>query len=362
MSKNSILQLASRPAGFLSDVPVPGDGIAISSRIRLARNLSGYPFPCNASAALKREVAALVMEAAAKSRCFPEKSSMFFPLSSLGANDLLILLERRLASREFISAPDGAVLITTSDERLSVMVNEEDQLRIQAVMPGFQLGKLWKKISSADDKLGANLSYAWDEKFGFLTACPSNTGTGLRASVMLHLPALVITGLISPTLEGIKQLNLAVRGLRGEGTKNHGNLFQISNQRTLGVSEEQSISELSEAIVRIIEGEKEARRKIMESKRTLVYDKAGRAYGCLKYGYSLPLDEAFYLLSCLRLGVNLGLFNAVDIPLINKMQLAIQPGHLGCMMSEKTTPDDCDERRAMVCRTLLKKGAAGRAG
>ena len=352
---NAVAKLVNQPVCFLSDTPVPGDGIAISSRIRLARNLNGYPFPCNASVPLKKEISAIVKDAAVKSRCFPAKSSCFFDLEELDENDKQILLERRLASKEFIQNPHGAYLIASADESSSVMVNEEDHLRIQCITPGFQLDKLWKKISAVDDKLNSKLDYACDAKLGYLTACPSNTGTGMRASVMLHLPALVISGLMAPTLEGIKQLNLTIRGLRGEGSKNQGNLFQISNQHTLGISEEQSIADLSEAIVRIIECEKDAREKLMESKRTLVYDNTGRAYGCMKYGYSMQLDEGFYILSCLRLGVDLGLFNAVDISLVNKLQIAIQPGHLGCQAIENFNSDNCNERRAFLCRMLLRQ-------
>ena len=351
-----ISKLVRNPVCFLSDTPAPGDGIAISSRIRLARNLEGYPFPCNMPEALKKEVCATVRAAAVKSRVFPAKSAYFIYPDELPENELEILVERRLASIDFVKNPKGTLLIISPDEHLGIMVNEEDQIRMQCIAPGFALDMLWKKISAADDKLNSHLSYACDGKYGFLTACPSNTGTGLRASVMLHLPGLAATGLLAPTLEGIGQLHLAVRGLRGEGSKNHGNLFQISNQYTLGISEEESISALKAAVIRLIEGEKSARMKLFDSKRTMLFDRVGRAYGMLKYAHNLPLDEAFYAISCLRLGVDLGMFNAVDTATVNRLQIAVQPGHLGCQSENGEFSGNCDERRAWLCRTILNSG------
>ena len=356
ISSDSIAKLMQNPVCFLSSAPETGDGIAISSRIRLARNLDGYPFPCNTPVALKKEVASMVRSAAVKSRLFPAKSAYFFYPEELNETERQILLERRLASTQFIENPEGTLLIASPDESCSIMVNEEDQLRIQCMAPGFVPDQLWQKISDIDTKLNNFIDYACHPKYGYLTACASNTGTGLRASVMLHLPALVATGLINPTLEGINQLRLAVRGLRGEGSKNHGNLFQISNQYTLGITEEQSISALKAAITRLIDGEKRARERLFSSNRNMLFDKIGRAYGILKYSYHLPLDEAFYALSCLRLGVDLGMFNAIDIAKVNTLQIALQPGHLGCKIENNCTSSDCDERRAFFCRSILKSG------
>lgn len=350
----SVSQLVKNPVCFLADEPVTGDGIAISSRVRLARNIDGYPFPCNSPAALKKEIASLVRSAAVKSRLFPAKSALFFYPEQMDENEKQILLERRLASTQFIENPEGTLLISTPDESCSIMVNEEDQLRIQCMAPGFVPDMLWQKITEVDSKLNNFLNYACHPKYGFLTACASNTGTGLRASVMLHLPALVATGLINPTLEGINQLHLAVRGLRGEGSKNHGNFFQISNQYTLGINEVQSISALKAAVAKLIEGEKNARDRLLESNRNMLFDRIGRAYGMLKYAYNLPLDEAFYALSCLRLGVDLGMFNAVDIAKVNTLQIALQNGHLGCKTENCCSSDNCDEKRAFLARTMLK--------
>ena len=351
-----ISKLTQNPVCFLSDTQVNGDGIAVSSRIRLARNLEGYPFPCNAPEAIKKEICATVRSAAVKSRLFPAKSAYFIYPEKLQETELEILVERRLASVDFVRNTSGTLLIVSPDEHSSIMVNEEDQLRIQYLAPGLALDELWTKISAVDDKLNKFLNYACDAKYGFLTSCPSNAGTGLRASVMLHLPALVATGLIAPTLDGINQLHLAVRGLRGEGSKNHGNLFQISNQYTLGLNEKESISELNAAIIRLIEGEKAARQKLLDSKRTMLFDKVGRAYGMLRYAHNLPLDEAFYAVSCIRLGVDMGMFNAVDIATVNHLQIAIQPGHLGCQLENSRSDELCDEKRAFLCRSILKAG------
>ena len=345
----------SHPVGFLSDDPVTGSGIAISSRVRLARNLNDYPFPQHCPVELKKEICGTVLEAAKKLPVFsPRKGAMYFELQKLDEHQKAVLLERRLASKEFLANGDGSLLIVSSDERAGIMVNEEDQLRIQCIAPGFTLPQLLCGINKIDDKLSEHLDFAYDSRYGYLTACPSNAGTGLRASVMLHLPGLMMTEEIIPTIEGASKLHLAVRGLRGEGSNNSGCFFQISNQFTLGINENESVELLSNAITRIIEAEKAARRRLLESSKTTLYDRIGRAYGTLKYCYTVSLDEAFNILSLLRLGADLGLFNAIDIPLVNFLQIAIQPGHLECNISHDGTDCSCDVKRAILCRNKLR--------
>jgi protein arginine kinase len=345
----------SHPVGFLSDTPVPGNGIAISSRVRLARNLNDYPFPQHCPVGLKKEICSTVLAAAKKLPVFsPRKGAMYFDLQQLDEHQRAILLERRLASKEFLVNRDGSLLIVSADERSGIMVNEEDQLRIQCIAPGFTLSQLLCGINKIDDKLAEHLDFAYDSRYGYLTACPSNAGTGLRASVMLHLPALMMTEEMLPTIEGASKLHLAVRGLRGEGSKNSGCFFQISNQFTMGIDENESVELLSNAITRIIEAEKSARMRLLESNRTTLYDRIGRAYGSMKYCYNISLDEAFDILSLLRLGVELGLFNAIDLPLINFLQIAIQPGHLDCHISQDGTDCSCDIKRAMLCRNKMR--------
>ena len=345
----------SHPVGFLSDTPVPGAGIAISSRVRLARNLNDYPFPQHCPAGMKKEICSTVLAAVKKLPVFsPRKEAMYFDLQTLDEHQKAVLLERRLASKELLANGEGSMLIVSADERSGIMVNEEDQLRIQCIAPGFTLSQLLCGINKIDDKLAGLLDFAYDSRLGYLTACPSNTGTGLRASVMLHLPGLMMTEEILPTIEGASKLHLAVRGLRGEGSKNSGSFFQISNQFTLGIDENESVELLSNAITRIIEAEKSARMRLLESNRTTLYDRIGRAYGTLKYCYSISLDEAFNAISLLRLGVELGMFNAVDLPLINFLQIAIQPGHLDCHISQDGPDCGCDIRRAILCRSKLR--------
>ena len=225
MNSDDIKNLLTSPVSFLAESGPDGD-IAISSRIRLARNLVSHPFPCAASEEQLSEICDLVSAAACNSQSFGCPDCFTFDIDRLSVLDREILLERRLASKEFINDPAGKRLLVRKDESCAVMINEEDQLRIQVLAPGFQLDKVWEKITAADDELSLHLDYAFDEQLGYLTSCPTNVGTGLRASVMLHLPGLVMTGKIGATLQGINKLNLAARGIFGEGSENLGNLFQ----------------------------------------------------------------------------------------------------------------------------------------
>ena len=219
--------------------------------------------------------------------------------------------------------------------------------------PGFQLEEVWKKIDQLDNELAAHLNYAFDEKLGFLTCCPTNVGTGLRASVMLHLPGLVMTGKITSTIHGINKLNLAVRGIFGEGSENQGNLFQISNQTTLGESESAIIENLSKVIRQLISHEKAARLQLLERDQASLLDHVGRSYGILRHSYKISCKEALHCLSGLRLVLDLGLFNHVDIHSVNEMFLTIQPAHLQKNAGRHLSVADRDIFRASYCRQQL---------
>jgi protein arginine kinase len=235
------------------------------------------------------------------------------------------------------------------------MVNEEDQLRLQTIKPGFQLRQVWKKINLIDNELGQSLDYAFDEQLGFLTSCPTNVGTGMRASVMLHLPGLVLTGQIAPTIQGIGKLHLAVRGIFGEGSNNSGNLFQISNQSTLGESELKIIDELEAVIRQLISQEKNARRVLLEKKRCDFLDHVGRSYGLLRHSYKLGFEEALNSLSGLRVGVDMGLFNTIDIKQVNELFIGIGAAHLRKMFPEAVSAEEIDISRAALCREKLRQ-------
>ncbi len=352
MNKDIDILLKS-PVSFLADAG-PDCNIAISSRIRLARNLVGRPFPVASSPESKLEVCELVSAAAASSTTLGCPECYTFDPLTLSELDREILFERRLASREFLERGSGTRLIVRGDQSASIMVNEEDELRIQALRPGFQLGEVWDEINLLDDELGAKLDYAFDERLGYLTCCPTNVGTGMRASVMLHLPGLVLAGQIGPAVQGIGKLNLAVRGIFGEGSDNRGNLFQVSNQSTLGESEAQTIERLATVITQLMNQEKQVRRQLLQRDRYAMLDHVGRSFGILRHAYKLTTEEALNSLSGIRIGVDLGMFNTVGLPLVNKLFLAINPGHLQKSAGRELSEAERDIYRATYCREQLK--------
>ena len=350
---NSIDQLLRSPVSFLADSG-PEEDIALSSRIRLARNLAGRPFPAAASLESRQEVCELVSQAAAGSGVLGCPDCYSFDPAEMSPLDREILFERRLASRDFLERDGGTRLLVRADESSSIMVNEEDQLRIQTLRPGFQLDEVWRVINALDDELSAKLDCAFDDKLGYLTSCPTNVGTGMRASVMLHLPGLVLSGQIGPTIQGVAKLNLAVRGIFGEGTDNRGNLYQVSNQSTLGESETQIIERLNTVISQLIAQEKIARQQLILRDRFALLDHVGRSYGILRHAYRITTEEALNSLSGIRIGVDLGMFNTVDIKMVNELFLAINPAHLQKRAGKELSAPERDICRAALCRDKLK--------
>ena len=348
---NGIDLLLRRPAGFLAGNGPDGD-IAVSTRIRLARNLQQFNFPGAASADERIEVCALLEEAAGATGFDPE---LVFYLHRLSAIERAILLERHLASRELLDAPPETMLMVSENEEVAVMVNEEDHLRLQLLKPGLQLDKAYRELNELDDRFGRQLPYAFDDRLGYLCSCPTNTGTGLRASVMLHLPALALAGMIPPTLNGIRQLNLTVRGVSGEGSANSGNLFQISNKFTLGDKEEHLIAELEEIVNQLIQQERSARQVLLVREQNALLDKIGRAYGVLRYSYNLELAEALNSLSLVRLGVDLGMFSTLELERLNEMLITVHPGHLQKNAQREIPEDEQPKFRAAYCREQMKK-------
>ena len=345
--------LLQTPVSFLNASGNNSD-IAISTRIRLARNLRRYPFPVAATDEEKNEVCRLVTDAVEKTDALGKSDKVFhFSPSDLSDIDREILLERRLASRDFISRTSGTELLVCPREQCSIMVNEEDQLRMQSIRPGFQLNEAWQEINAIDDKLSSVLDFAFDEKLGFLTCCPTNVGTGMRASVMLHLPALVLTEQITPTIHGINKLHLAVRGTFGEGSDNCGNLFQVSNQSTLGEKEQSTLAELTPVIEQLILHERQARKYLLEHEQYKILDFIGRSYGVLRHCYKLSCEEALQSLSGVRLGVDLGLFKSLTLRQVNELFISVLPAHIrkaaGVSMSDK-----CDFQRASFSREMLR--------
>ena len=332
----------------------PDDDIAISSRIRFARNLEGETFPIQAddhTLCEIRDEVLLVLRRIARRNRFRMRE---FPMDELSGLDRGFLMERHLISREFMNPRRGAALVTNREQGTFVMVNEEDHLRIQVLAPGFQLDALWDRINGFDDQLSESLSYAFDERLGYLTACPTNLGTAMRASVMLHLPGLVLTGQIGPCIQAAGKLGLTARGIFGEGSKNQGSLYQISNQSSLGESEEDIIRRLSDVIDRIIVNEKKARSMLLASRRNFLLNHVSRAYGLLKHAYMISSDEALEALSALRLGVDMGMFRELKINTVNELFLLVQSSHLQKYSERELDQDERDAVRASLLREHLE--------
>ena len=275
-------------------------------------------------------------------------------MDNLTALDKQILVERHLISREHAAKSAGSGLVLNREESLCVMINEEDHLRMQALRPGLQLKEAWLAIDQADTALERKLDYAFSSDVGYLTACPTNLGTGIRVSAMLHLPGLVLAEQINPIIQSVNKLGLAVRGLYGEGTEALGNVFQVSNQMTLGETETAIVERLDKVLSQIIEHEENARATLLEKKPKMVYNHIGRAYGILANAHSISSKETMNLLSLMRLGVDLGLFPGGERSLTDELFILTQPSHLQKQHSEKLSAEERDLLRADMLREHLR--------
>src|SRR3954466_10919376 len=284
----------------------PHDRIVMSSRVRLARNVKDAAFP---GWAKKPERVRVLDMLRPPIEALPEmKDSFSDAMDTLSTLDKQILVERHLISREHAAKSAGSGLVLNREESLCVMVNEEDHLRMQALRPGLQLRQAWHAIDQVDSKLEKKMEFAFTPTLGYLTACPTNVGTGIRVSAMLHLPGLVLAEQINQIIQAVNKLGLAVRGLYGEGTEALGNVFQVSNQMTLGETENDIVERLNKVLAQIIEHEENARAMLLEKKPKSVYNHIGRAYGILANAHSISSKETMNLLSLTRLGVDLNLF------------------------------------------------------
>ena len=337
----------------------PGEdsGIVVSSRARLARNLKESAFPGWAGEEECERILAEILPAveacAALQPCFVLNMSALDPL------DKQILFERHLVSREHAERGRGSALVARRDETIAIMVNEEDHLRLQAIRPGLSVREAWQVIDAVDSEIEKTIRYAFSPKLGYLTACPTNVGTGLRASVMVHVPGLVLMNEINPIIKGVSKIGLAVRGLWGEGTEAIGNMFQISNQISLGEKEERIVGSIEQIVLEIVEHEKNARERLMEKKGSVVRDHVGRAYGILSHAHILSSKEALDLLSGLRLGLDLGILKAKNRQAVDALLLTTQPGHLQKTQGRKLRTRDRDLARAQRVRQQLVRAGVG---
>lgn len=331
----------------------PESDIVISSRIRLARNLSAFPFTNRASMHQKAEAEAHFRDRLGKLDFLPRLD--YISIAGMNPLDRQLLVERQLISRE-LSATDGPRgVAVTPPETISIMANEEDHLRLQVIRSGFALDEAWSDIDKLDDALEQKVTYAFSEEFGYLTACPTNVGTGMRASVMLHLPALVLTKQIEKVFRALQKINLAVRGLYGEGSRASGDFYQISNQVTLGKSEMTILNEIREVIPQIISYERQARSTLTRESRQALHDRVSRAFGTLRSATMMTSEETMDLLSSVRLGVNLGLIEDITIPTVNELFIQTQPAHLQKLMGAALDGEERNSARARYLRGRLRE-------
>ncbi len=321
--------------------------IILSSRVRLARNFKEFPFPDKATEAQQSEIINIVKDVAAKT-----DNLTFLDLSKMTKNEKIALSERHLISTDMIDESVKRGVALSKDQRLSIMINEEDHLRIQAMHEGFALSECLKAAMEADDMIEGYASYGFDEKLGYLTCCPTNVGTGLRASVMACLPGLKMAGRMEALSNSLSKMGFAVRGIFGEGSQNIGNIFQISNQITLGISEEETIERLSGVVLEIINQERELERKIYDADKFQLEDKVMRALGALKYSRVMTAEEAVTLISHVRFGINLGIIKETNIEALNEILYSILPGTISQAYNLQTSSDR-DIKRCEIIKEKL---------
>lgn len=331
----------------------PESDIVISSRIRLARNLQCLPFPVLASDEHSLETLNRVKILLDSDDLNEISAFELLLLDEMNDLSKKVLVEKHLISPALANESKNGAVILSENESISIMVNEEDHLRIQILHPGFQIKEAWDLCNQIDDIFESQLDYAYDEKRGYLTSCPTNVGTGIRASVMMHLPALVLTQQISRILSAISQVGLVVRGLYGEGSEATGNLFQISNQITLGQSEEDIIDNLYSVARQIVEHERAARDKLLSESKIRTLDRVNRSYGILSNAVIIDSKEASQRLSDVRLGVDLGLLKQTNAQALNELMVMTQPGYLQQYAGVALSPDERDLRRAELIRSRL---------
>ena len=329
----------------------PHHQIVVSSRVRLARNLRNFSFP---GWAKKTERLQILEAIKPQVEGLAEMSDAFSVYSQdLSALEKQVLVERHLISREHAAKGVGSAVVMNKKQTLSIMINEEDHLRMQGIRSGLQLKTVFKMIDKVDSALEERLDFSFSPQLGYLTACPTNVGTGMRASAMMHLPGLVLSEQINQIIQAVNKVGLAVRGLYGEGTEALGNFFQVSNQTTLGQREEDIIADLQKVIERVIENEQNARQMLLQKRPNTLLDQIGRGYGILQHAYSMNSKEALNLLSFMKLGIDLGFFPEECSRPLDELFMETQPAHLQKGTAQKLAADERDALRAEIIRAKL---------
>lgn len=351
MTQKQLQTLLKRPATWLA-VGGEESELVLSTRVRLARNIEGRTFTHCADAS---ELEAVRTEAKeALERASSMKDSVFLDMNETSEQERMILAERRLISQDMVGTFRNRGLLVVKGERLSVMLNEEDHLRLQSFEPGLALNEAFDRVSRLDDELDGFLEFAFSDRFGYLTACATNVGTGLRISALVHLPGLVHNGDIRQVSDGLRHVRLNVRGSYGKGSESAGNFFQISNSITLGLSESDTIMNMDAHIRKVLEFEKKARESLLKEARSLLEDKIWRAYGTLRNARILDSTEATGLISAVRFGVGLGLITDTGLSDLNEMLIMIQPMHLQMLYGKAMEPGERDRSRADYIRSRLR--------
>jgi protein arginine kinase len=330
--------------------------IAVTSRIRLARNLDDVPFPQRCSQEQRQDILLRIVKALTAAVGGADRLSVA-DMTQLSDLERRLLFERRLISQDLLRGGRGSGVAVGPDEAVSVMINEEDHLRLQVLLPGNQLRAVYQLADDLDNRLARALSFAFRTDLGFLTSCPSNAGSGLRASLMLHLPALALAGQVEAVVRAARNLNLTIRGLFGEGTEATGNFFQVSNQSTLGEPDETILQRLEAVVARLITAEQAARQQLAATRPLQLADQIGRAYGILRHAHLLSSQDATNHLSMLLLGCDLGMFSALKRGTLLELMVTVQPGHL-----QKLARQALDDQLRDVFRARLLRRHLGGAG
>ncbi|GAB3795912.1 protein arginine kinase [Virgibacillus kimchii] len=332
----------------------PDSDIVLSSRIRLARNFANEPYPLLADPDKLEEIRDY-FKTNYENQSFQNYEDLaFIAIKDLSSIEQKVLVEKHLISPHLVKNAETSAVLISENEQVSVMINEEDHIRIQLYFPGFQLTEALERVFEFDDWLEEKINYAFDESRGYLTSCPTNVGTGMRASVMMHLPALTMTKQINRMIPAINQLGLVVRGIYGEGSEAQGNIFQISNQITLGKSEQDIVEDLESVVRQLITHERNARSRIQEQSGMKLEDRIYRSYGVLENARIIESKEAAQCLSNVRLGIDLGLIEQVSRNILNELMILTQPGFLQHYQKQSLTANQRDVLRATLIRERLQ--------
>ncbi len=342
-------ELASRQSGWL-DAGGPEADIIVSTRARLARNVVGFKFVGRSTLKEKAETEAFIKD---RLPTVPELDLRYMPLKDTSATDRLFLVERHLISKEHANADWPRGMAIGKDGSVSIMVNEEDHLRIQVLRSGLRLHAAEEEAHDTEQLLAGVLPFCFSSQFGYLTACPTNVGTGLRLSVLLHLPVLAMLNQMEQVFRVLSRLNYIVRGLYGEGTRASGDFYQISNHVTLGKSEAQTVAEMEKLVPQIIKFERDCRQRLLAENKVRIEDRVWRAFGILSNARAISSEETLEHLSAVRLGVNTGIIEKIPIMLVNELFIATQPGHLQRKQSKTLSATERDVVRAECVRSAL---------